>query len=118
VSAIQVSPVVEHPIGRKPRRVRRADAKLRKSLDALRRTIEVHATILVGLERMSDAERTRIAAAVRDDWMQVMGAADLRAQALVRQIQDPELRAEAAELFDLVDGSIQRFRSLLLELQR
>lgn len=118
MSAIQVSPVVEHPAEPKRRRARRADAKLRRSLVALRRTIEINATILAGLERMSDPERTRIAPAIRDDWMQVMGAADLRAQALVRQIQDPELRAEAAELFDLVDRSIERFRGLMLELRR
>jgi hypothetical protein len=118
VSAIQVSPVIEHPAEPKRRRARRADAKVRRSLVALRRTIEDHATILAGLERMSDPELTRIAWAIRDDWMQVMGAADLRAQALVRQIHDPELRAEAADLFDLADGSIQRFRGLLVELQR
>jgi hypothetical protein len=118
VSAIQVSPVVEVPAHPKRRRPSRADAKLRRSLVALRRTIEINATILAGLERMSDHDRTRIAPAVRDDWMQVMGAADLRAQALVRQIQDPELRGEAADLFDLADRSIERFRGLLLELQR
>ena len=120
MSAIQVSPVVEHPAAetKRPRRARRADAKLRRSLDALRRTIEDHATILVGLERMPGRKRKRIAVSIRDDWMQVMGAADLRAQALVRQVQDPNLRAEAADLFDLVDRSIDRFRHLLLELQR
>jgi hypothetical protein len=119
VSAIQVSPVVEHRATEpKRRRTRRADAKLRRSLVALHRTIEDNAKILAGLERMPDPDRTRIAADIREDWMQVMGAADLRAQALVRQIQDPELRTEAAELFDLVDRSIERFRGLLLELQR
>ena len=119
MSAIQVSPVVEHPAAEpKQRRARRADAKIRKSLDALRRTIEGNVEILDRLERAPESERKRIAADIWDDWMQVMGAADLRAQALVRQIQDPELRAEAADLFDLVDGSIQRFRGLLLELRR
>ena len=118
MSAIQVSPVVEHPAEPTRRKARRADAKLRRSLVALRRTIEDNAEILAGLERMPDPERRRIAADIREDWMQVMGAADLRAQALVRQNQDPELRAEAAELFDLVDRSIERFRGLLLELRR
>ena len=118
MSAIQVSPVVEQRAEPKRRKARRADAKLRRSLVALRRTIEDNATMLAGIQSMSDPERTRIAVAIRDDWMQVMGAADLRAQALVRQIQDPELRAEAADLFDLVDRSIERFRSLPLELQR
>ncbi len=119
MSAIQVSPVVEHhPAEPKRRRVKRADAKLRRSLVALRRTIEDNAEILAILESAPDPERTRIGADIRDDWMQVMGAADLRAQALVMQIQDPALRAEAAELFDLVDGSIERFRQLLLEPQR
>jgi hypothetical protein len=120
VSVIQTSPVVEHHPAetKRPRRARRADAKVRRSLDALRRTIEDNAGILARLERAPKSERARTAAGIRDDWMQVMGAADLRAQALVRQIQDPELRSEAAELFDLVDRSIERFRRLLLELQR
>ena len=117
MSAIEVSPVVEHRAEPMRRRARRADAKLRRSLVALRRTIEDNARILAGLERMSDPERMRIAAGISEDWIQVMGAADLRAQALVRQVQDPELRAEAAELFDLVDRSIERFRGMLLELQ-
>jgi hypothetical protein len=119
VNAIQVSPVVEHPTAEpKRRRARRSDAKLRRSLVALRRTIEDNAEFLAGLDSMSRSDRMRIGAEIRDDWMQVMGAADLRAQALVRQIQDPDLRAEAAELFDLVDRSIDRFRRLLLEPQR
>jgi hypothetical protein len=119
VSAMQVSPVIEHrPAETKRRRARRADAKVRKSLVALRKTIEDNVETLVALERAPRSERMRIGAEIREDWMQVMGAADLRAQALVRQIQDPELRTEAAELFDLVDVSIDRFRHLLVELQR
>jgi hypothetical protein len=119
VSAMQVSQVVEHRTAEpKRRRARRADAKIRRSLDALRKTIEDNVEILVTLERAPKSERMRIGAEIKDDWMQVMGAADLRAQALVRQIQDAELRTEAAELFDLVDVSIDRFRHLLLELQR
>jgi hypothetical protein len=120
VSAIQTSSVVEHHPAetKRPRRARRADAKIRRSLDALRRTIDDNAEILAHLERAPKSERARIAADIRDDWMQVMGAADLRAQALVRQMQDPALRVEAAELFELVDRSIDRFRHLLLEPQR
>jgi hypothetical protein len=117
VSAIQVSPVVEHRTEPKRRRAKRADAKLRRSLAALRRTIEDNTAILAVLDRASRSQRMRIGAEIADDWMQVMGAADLRAQALVRQIQDPALRDEAAELFDLVDGAIERFRRLL-ELER
>ena len=116
MSAIQVSPVIDHhPAEPKRRRINRADAKLRRSLVALRRTIEDQAEILAGLESAPESGRVRIGADVRDDWMQVMGAAALRAQALVMLIQDQGLRAEAAELFDLVDGSIERFHHLLLE---
>jgi signal transduction histidine kinase len=119
VSAIEVSPLVEdHATEPKRRRAKRADAKLRRSLAGLRRTIQDKVTLLAGLESAPEAERMRVAADVFDDWMQVMGAAALRAQALVRQTQDPELRNEAAELFDLVDGSIERYRRLLLALQR
>ena len=119
MSAIEVSPVVEGDATEpRRRRAKRADAKLRRSLAALRRTIGDKVTLLGGLESAPEAERMRVAADVCEDWMQVMGAAALRAQALVRQTQDPELRNEAAELFDLVDGSIERFRRLLVELQR
>jgi signal transduction histidine kinase len=47
----------------------------------------------------------------------VMTAADIRAQALAHQIEDPELRQEAEELRDVIRSSVERLRHLLFELR-
>jgi PAS domain S-box-containing protein len=96
---------------------KRTEAKLRRSLDALRRTIEERRELLVRLENAQAEERRRIAADIHDDSIQVMSAADLRAHALVTQVQDPELRAEAIELREMIGACVERLRHLLFELR-
>jgi PAS domain S-box-containing protein len=96
---------------------RRANEKLRRSLDALRRTMEDRRSLLLRLEDAQEEERRRIAADIHDDSIQVMSAADLRAQMLVQQIQEPVLRAEAAELREIIRASVERLRHLLFELR-
>jgi signal transduction histidine kinase len=96
---------------------KRTEAKLRRSLDALRRTLEERRELLVRLESAQEEERRRIAADIHDDSIQVMSAADLRAQALVTQIEDPELRAEAIELREMIGACVERLRHLLFELR-
>src|SRR4030095_14631580 len=54
---------------------------------------------------------------IPDDPIQVMSAADIRAQVLARQIEDPELRQEAEELRDVIRSSVERLRHLLFELR-
>jgi PAS domain S-box-containing protein len=95
----------------------RVNEKLRRSLDALRRTMEDRRTLLLRLEDAQEEERRRIAADIHDDSIQVMTAADLRAQMLVTHIEEPALRAEAEELREIIGAAVERLRHLLFELR-
>jgi signal transduction histidine kinase len=96
---------------------KQAEEKLRKSLDVLRRTMEDRRKLLLRLEDAQEEERRRIAADIHDDSIQVMSAADIRAQSLARQITDPALRAEADELRETIRAAVDRLRHLLFELR-
>jgi len=96
---------------------KQAEEKLRKSLDVLRRTMEDRRQLLLRLEDAQEEERRRIAADIHDDSIQVMSAADIRAQSLARQITDPALRAEADELRETIRAAVDRLRHLLFELR-
>ena len=98
-------------------RTKRVEDRLRRSLDVLRRTMEDRRQLLLRLEDAREEERRRIASDIHDDPIQVMSAADIRAQALAHQIQDPELRQEAEELRDVIRSSVERLRHLLFELR-
>lgn len=69
------------------------------------------------IDEVQEEERRRIAADLHDDPIQVVTAADLRAQALARRIEDPELRAELVELHQTLREAAERLRSLLFELR-
>ena len=73
--------------------------------------------LVARLEEAQEQERRRIAADIHDDSIQVISAADMRAQALARQIEDPELHAEALELHDTLREAVERLRHLLFELR-
>ncbi|MGE5459409.1 MAG: PAS domain-containing protein [Solirubrobacterales bacterium] len=96
---------------------KRAEGKLRHSLDILRRTMEERRMLVARLEEAQEQERRRIAADIHDDSIQVISAADMRAQALARQIEDPVLHAEARELHDTLREAVERLRHLLFELR-
>jgi PAS domain S-box-containing protein len=96
---------------------KRAEERLKRSLDILRRTMDDRRRLLMRLEHAQEEERRRIAADIHDDSIQVMSAADLRAQALARAIDDPELRARAVDLQETIRGSVERLRHLLFELR-
>jgi len=98
-------------------RTKRVEDRLRSSLDVLRRTMEDRRQLLLRLEDAREEERRRIASDIHDDPIQVMSAADIRAQALAHQIQDPEVRQEAEELRDVIRSSVERLRHLLFELR-
>ena len=98
-------------------RTKRFEGRLRRSLDLLRRTMEDRRQLLLRLEDAQEEERRRIASDIHDDPIQVMSAADIRAQALAHQIVDPELRQEAEELRDVIRSSVERLRHLLFELR-
>jgi PAS domain S-box-containing protein len=96
---------------------KRAEEKLRRSLEVLRRTMDERRHLIARLEEAQEEERRRIAADIHDDSIQVIGAADLRAQALARRLEDGELRIEATELHETLRLAIERLRHLLFELR-
>jgi two-component system, NarL family, sensor histidine kinase UhpB len=98
-------------------RTKRVEGRLRRSLDVLRRTMEDRRQLLLRLEDAQEEERRRIASDIHDDPIQVMSAADIRAQVLAHQIEDPALRREAEELRDVIRSSVERLRHLLFELR-
>lgn len=91
--------------------------KLRRSLEVLRTTMEDRQRLLQRLEEAQEEERRRIAADIHDDTIQVMSAADIRAQSLAQRLEDPDLRAEADELREVIRASVERMRQLVFELR-
>jgi signal transduction histidine kinase len=96
---------------------KRVEGQLRKSLEVLGRTLADRRRLLTRLEQAQEEERRRIAADIHDDSIQVISAADMRAQSLVRRLEDPQLRAEAEELHVTMNEAVQRLRHLLFELR-
>jgi PAS domain S-box-containing protein len=96
---------------------KQVEDKLRRSLEVLRRTLDDRRRLLTRLEQAQEEERRRIAADIHDDSIQVISAADIRAQALARRLDDPQLRAEAEELHATMNEAAQRLRHLLFELR-
>ena len=98
-------------------RTKRVERRLRRSLDVLRRTMEDRRHLLLRLEDAQEEERRRIASDIHDDPIQVMSAADIRAQVLARRIEEPELRQEVEDLRAVISESVERLRHLLFELR-
>lgn len=96
---------------------KRAEERLRRSLDILRRTMQDRHRLLMRLEDAQEEERRRVADDIHDDSIQVISAADIRAQGLARRISDPELRAEAEALRETLAEAVERLRHLLFELR-
>lgn len=96
---------------------KRAEEQLHRNMDILRRTMQDRHRLLMRLEDAQEEERRRIAADIHDDPIQVISAADLRAQRLARQISDPELRAEVEALQATLAQAVERLRHLLFELR-
>lgn len=95
---------------------RRTEEKLRRSLEALHRTMDDRRRLLMRLESAQGEERRRIASDLHDDSVQVMTAAHMRAQELVDRIDDAELRVDAEALRDTLGDAVERLRHLLFEL--
>ncbi len=93
------------------------EARLRASLEELERTVEERRRLLAQVEEAQEEERRRIAGDIHDDSLQVISAADIRVQALARQLDSPELRAEAGEVHATLREAVQRLRHLLFELR-
>jgi PAS domain S-box-containing protein len=96
---------------------KRTEERLRRSLEILRRTMEDRRRLLMRLEGAQEEERRRIASDIHDDSIQVISAADLKAQALSRSLTDPDLRHDAEELRETLHEAVIRLRHLLFELR-
>jgi len=96
---------------------KRTEARLRQSLEMLRRTMEERRVLLERLEAAQEEERRRIAAGIHDESVQVLSAADLRLQALRLFVEPEEARVELAEIHDSLRGAVDGLRHLLFELR-
>lgn len=95
---------------------KRAEEKLKRSLEVVRRSAAERRALLVRLEEAQEEERRRIAADIHDDSIQVITAADLRLSALKRTVDDPELLREVEQIHETLRLAADRLRQLLFEL--
>lgn len=93
------------------------EERLRRSLEALRRTMEERRTLLARLEEAQEEERRRIAADIHDDTIQTVSAADLQVQALRGRLGDPALEGEIEELHAVLSLAVEGLRHLLIDLR-
>ncbi len=96
---------------------RATEARLRRSLADLRRATEDRRRLLMRIEQAQEEERRRIASDIHDDSIQVVTAAQVRAQALATRLDDGDLRAETEALRDTLREAVERLRHLVFELR-
>jgi len=94
-----------------------AEAGLRASLDALRRSESERRLLVQQLVRASEEERARLAGDVHDDSVQAMTAVGMRLETLKRRLADPDRVAEVDQLQTTVSDAVSRLRHLLFELR-
>ena len=94
-----------------------AEAGLRASLDALRRSESERRLLVQQLVRASEEERARLAGDVHDDSVQAMAAVGMRLETLKRRLTDPDRVAEVDQLQTTVSDAVSRLRRLLFELR-
>jgi PAS domain S-box-containing protein len=94
-----------------------AEAGLRASLDALRRSESERRLLVQQLVRASEEERARLAGDVHDDSVQAMAAVGMRLETLKRRLTDPDRAAEVDQLQTTVSDAVSRLRHLLFELR-
>jgi PAS domain S-box-containing protein len=95
---------------------RRAEEKLRKTLDDLRSTDEARQRLLSHLTMAQEEERSRIAGDIHDDTIQVMTAVGMRLDILRRELQLPDQIDLLEHLEETVRKATGRLRNLLFEL--
>jgi PAS domain S-box-containing protein len=94
-----------------------AEAGVRASLDALRRSERERRLLVRQLVRASEEERARLAGDVHDDSVQAMAAVGMRLETLKRRLTDPDRVAEVDQLQTTVSDAVSRLRHLLFELR-
>jgi PAS domain S-box-containing protein len=94
-----------------------AEAELRASLDALRRSESDRRLLVQQLVRASEEERARLAGDVHDDSVQAMAAVGMRLETLKRRLEDNDRILEVDQLQTTVSDAVSRLRRLLFELR-
>ena len=94
-----------------------AEAELRSSLDALRRSERERRDLVQQLVRASEEERARLAGDVHDDSVQAMTAVGMRLETLKRRLTDEDRMVEVDQLQTTVSDAVSRLRHLLFELR-
>ena len=94
----------------------RTEEMLRETLSDLRRTDEQRQRLLSHLTMAQEEERSRIAADIHDDTIQVLTAVGMRLEILRRQLQLPEQTDLLDQLEETVRVATGRLRNLLFEL--
>ena len=96
---------------------RRAEENLRRSHEILGRTLQERRQLLRRLEEAQEEERRRLAAGIHDDPVQIIGAADLKLQAIARSVGSPAIGTELAEVHEALRAAVEQLRHLLFELR-
>ncbi|MGH2654474.1 MAG: PAS domain-containing sensor histidine kinase [Actinomycetota bacterium] len=94
-----------------------AEQGLHRSLGVLRRSDQERRRLLGHLVSAQEDERSRIAAEIHDDSLQVMTAVGMRVETLARGLEDPAAREEMMRLQETVALSVQRLRKLLFDVR-
>jgi PAS domain S-box-containing protein len=97
--------------------LKRTQADLKRSLEALRETDAQRRRLLARLVEVQEEERSRIAADFHDDTIQVMTAVGMRLEALRNRLRGEDERARVQNLEEGVTGAVARLRNLLFELR-
>jgi PAS domain S-box-containing protein len=97
--------------------LKRAQADLNRTIEALRETDAQRRRLLARLVEVQEGERSRIAADFHDDTIQVMTAVGMRLEALRNRLQGEEERARVQSLEEGVTHAVARLRNLLFELR-
>lgn len=90
-------------------------AVLEHSLEVLQAADQEHRSVLEDLVRAQERERTRIAAGIHDDSLQVITAASLRLQQLRRRLTDPEAVKMASKVEETISLAADRLRAMIFE---
>ncbi len=90
-------------------------AALDRSIDALRAMGQQYRNTIVELVLAQERERTRVAAGIHDDSLQVITAAALRLQQLRRRLSDPEDLKILSKLDETIKLAADRLRNMIFD---
>ena len=96
---------------------RQSDQRVRQTLDALRGADAERRRLLTHLVRAKEEERSRVAADIHDDSVQVMTSVAIELERLERGVDDPLLGASLTHIEERVRDSVKRLRSMVFELK-